>query len=136
MLRIFKIFIVVGLAVIVGCGAARQGTSSTNQAREAIYMLIVNDGYDDIKVYDDFSKVATISSGQSACVRLRSPHRTIQFSFSYLASSGRWYAPRQNFSGSSGWEWTINSRMANNSRIRMNVAAPCGDHLLGVRYHR
>ena len=136
MLRILKIFIVVGLAVIVGCGAARQGTITTNRTRDAVYMLIVNDGYDQIRVYDDFSRIATISSGQSACVRLRDPERSTQFSFSYITSRKQWYAPTQSFAGSTGWVWTINSRMARNSTIRMNVAEPCGNHLLGTKYYR
>ena len=126
MLRIFKIFIVVGLAMIVGCGAARQGTISNNLARNDVYLLIVNDGYDQIKVYDDFGRIATIMSGRSKCVKLRNPERNVQFSFQALASRTRWYTPKQNFSGRSGWRWTINSRMGNNSTIRMMWAEPCG----------
>ena len=134
MLRIFKIFIVVGLAVIVGCGAARQGTRNENPTRGAVYMLIVNEGYDQIRVYDNFSRIATLSSGQKACVRLKTPEIVTQFSFSYLASREKWYTPVQNFTGFSGWRWVINSRMPINSINRMMTVEPCGNHLIGTRY--
>ena len=136
MLKIFNILIVVGLAVIVGCGAARQGNRTENSARSAVYMLIINDGYDQIKVYDSFSKIATITSGRSACFRLRNPERSIQFSFSYITSRKRWYAPEQHFAGRPGWVWTINSRMPVNSTIQMNIAEPCGNHRVGTKYYR
>jgi hypothetical protein len=125
MLKFFKIFIVVGLAIIVGCGAARQGFTN-NFARDDVYLLIVNDGYDLIKVYDDVGRIATIFSGQEECVRLRRSDEFVQFSFSALASKTRWYAPSQNFSGRPGWIWTIDSRMASYSTIRIIAAEPCG----------
>jgi len=136
MLKLFNIFIVVGLAVIVGCSAARQGFRSDNLAREDIRILLINDGYDDIRVYDELGRIATIFPGRSECVRLRNPEQTTQLSFDFIASRRRYYTPTQNFSGSSGWEWTINSRMAANSTIRMNVAEPCGNNNSVEYYHR
>ena len=126
---------IVGLAVSVGCGAARQGSQTNELTRNDVYLLIVNDGYDQIRVYDDFSRIATIMSGQSKCVKLRNPERNTQLSFSYLASNRRWYTPEQSFAGQPGWVWTINSRTPINSTIRMNVIEPCGGNSNKVEYY-
>lgn len=136
MLRILKIFIVVGLAMIVGCGAARHGTISNSLARNDVYLLIVNDGYDQIKVYDGRGRIATIMSGQSECVRLRNPERNVQLSFQALASRTRWYAPEQNFSGEPGWRWTIDSRLSTFSTNQMMWAEPCGSRTIkGISFN-
>ena len=121
-----NILITVGLALIMGCGVARQTNEGLAPYRRITTILVANEGLDMIRVYDGMERIATVMSGRAKCVQLKSPERTFQLSFSILAGGGnRYFAPIQSFGSSSGWIWTIDGSLPTISTIRINVHDVC-----------
>ena len=124
------ILLKVGLALIMGCGTARQMDEGLAPAREITTLLIVNEGMGTLRVYDDMGRIATVMSGRATCVEIISPDRNVSLSFNLVGASQRFYSPLQSFSGINGWVWWIDYYLGVYSTTKLrphDVCVPGGE---------
>ncbi len=127
-MNILKQFVMAGLVLVMGCGAARSYNYSEgiNPNNSIITLLIVNDGFYDTKIYDDIGRrLATVTSMRAKCIRIMNPERTPGLTFSFIGQPTRWPTMFQNFDSSSGWIWRINSHTPTHSANAMMPANQC-----------
>ena len=106
-----------GLVLLLGCGITRPTPENLSPSQRVTTVLLVNEGSDVIRIYDNLGRIATIMPGRVRCVKLYNSSTNMQLSFSLVGKHTRWYAVAQDFGGGRGWIWRINSQMPIQSTI-------------------
>jgi len=92
-------------------------------------MLVINEGIDQIRVYEGNGVGYSIAPNQARCIPLRNSNSAVM-NFSILGQRGKWYTPEQSYQSGQGWLWVINPSNAALSTTRIIESEPCnvGDH--------
>jgi len=128
----YKILLLLTLLLVtLGCRSGQYYTQNAvgNPETYNSTMLIVNEGIDQVRVYDGIGIGYTVLPSQARCIRLNNPASS-QLSFAVFGQHGRWYTPEQSYLSNGGWLWIINSTQAAMSTTRIMESEICqiGEH--------